>query len=164
MNLLIAGRHGIRLYQELRRSETAWQALRFYDPIEISVGIYIRINSLSSALSLASDLRYFIRRYSSVYLFEVSPGICCTHAMAKMRYISREKPFSNPWPWKLWIWIGGDGDIMRFYCHPLNDESFTPENFYGGYIFEVWCLKEEYSGDIYPIQGNLPDNLKKTPD
>jgi hypothetical protein len=153
MNLLIAARHGIRLYHELRKSETAWQALRFYEPIEIPVGVFIRVGSISAALSLVSDLRYFIRKYSSTYFFEISPGICCTHAVAKRRYINRENNISDPWPWKLWFWLGGDGEIKRFYCPPSDDNSIDGEKGYpGGYILEVWCLKEEFSCEVHQNQ------------
>ena len=157
MNLLIVGRPGIRIYHELRKSETAWQALRFYNPLEIDIGIYIPLNSLSAALSLASDLKYFIRKYSTVHLFEISPGLFCTHAVVKSRYISRNKSFEDPWPWKLWFLINTEKKINRFYCYPSDEAINNPEEYKGGYIFEVWCLRDEYSGENNLIFNRYPE-------
>ena len=108
MNLLVFSRPGIRLYQELRRSETAWKALRFYDPKETPVGIIVKVSSLSAALSLASDLKYFIRKFGSDYLFEITPGMYCTPSVARSRFLERE-PHPDPWPWKIGHPVKGDG-------------------------------------------------------
>ncbi|MDD1724337.1 MAG: hypothetical protein LUQ07_04315 [Methanospirillum sp.] len=145
MNLLIISRPGIRIYQELRRSETAWHALRFYNPIEISVGILVPVNSLSAALSLASDLKYFIRKYGTDQFFGISPGTYCTLAVAKTRYLNRESPpVTNPWPWKFWYWVTPDGEISRRY-HPFGQEHAEYEEINKcGYSFEIWCNEPEF--------------------
>ncbi|HOJ96737.1 MAG TPA: hypothetical protein PK024_07890 [Methanospirillum sp.] len=143
MNLLIFSRPGIRIYQELKRSETAWNALRFYDPIEIPVGILVQLSSLSAALSLASDLKYFIRKFGSEHLFEISPGVYCTPSVARTRYVERSSP-AHPWPWKIWYWVQGDGNLFKYTACPEMDTppgSLIP----AGYIYEVQCSEDEYS-------------------
>lgn len=143
MNLLIFSRPGVRIYQELRKSETAWHALRFYSPLEIPVGIVIPLSSLSAALTLASDLKYFIRKYSVDHLFELPHQICCTAAVAKSRYLTRDD-IPEPWPWKLWYFLPGDGSISRHEKPPVSCVSEENRSL-GGYVFEVWCSEEEYS-------------------
>ncbi|QXO95476.1 hypothetical protein KSK55_03500 [Methanospirillum purgamenti] len=142
MNLLIFSRPGIRIYQELRRSETAWHALRFYNPLEIPVGIFIQVSSLSAALSLASDLKYFIRKYGAEHLFEISKELYCTAAFATGRYTTREK-LPDPWPWKLWYWVVGDGTILKTQTPPGSISQVKTTQ--GGYLFEVICTEEEFS-------------------
>lgn len=144
MNLLIISRPGTRIFEELRRSETAWHALRFYNPVEISVGIWIPVNSLSSALSLASDLKYFIRKYGTDQFFGISPGTYCTLAVAKTRYLTRESPpVAKPWPWKFWYRVTSDGEISRRY-HPPGQDAGSEEIKKSGYIFEIWCNEQEF--------------------
>ena len=143
MNLLVFSRPGIRLYQELRRSETAWNALRFYDPKETPVGIIVKVSSLSAALSLASDLKYFIRKFGSDYLFEITPGMYCTPSVARSRYLERE-PHPDPWPWKIWYLVKGDGSLVKYYTFPQScnhdrDQASDED------VFEVLCSEEEFT-------------------
>ena len=142
MNLLIFSRPGVRIYQELRSSETAWNALRFYEHLEISVGITIRISSLSAALSLASDLKYFVRRYGADHLFEITPGVYCTPAVVNSWYVTRQ-PVVDPWPWKIWYWVKGNGEIEKYDVYK-GSFTFTDNRTMGGYVFEVHCSEEEY--------------------
>lgn len=144
MNLLILSRPGVRIYQELRKSETAWYALRFYEPIEIPIGIYIHLSSLSAALSLASDLKYFIRKYGSEHLFEVGSGIFCTATVAKSRYFKRDN-LPDPWPWKLWLRVDSEGLMQRFLTLPDGGFLKSDGKTKGDYIIEIKCSEEEYS-------------------
>jgi hypothetical protein len=143
MNLLIFSRPGIKLYRELRHSETAWNALRFYDPIENAVGVMIPVSSLSAALSLASDLKYFIRKYGSEYLFETNSRVYCTPSVARSRYLERE-PSVTPWPWKIWYIVRQDSNLEKYRTYSEVGD-YDGEDISGGYIFEVHCSKEEYA-------------------
>ncbi len=160
MNLLIFSRPGIRIYQELRRSETAWNALRFYGPIETPVGVVVQLSSLSAGLSLASDLKYVIRKYGSDDLFEITPVMDCTPSVAKSRYLVRET-IADPWPWKVWYWVKGDGSLGKYETYP---ESCTLDKNQtcGGYVFEVICSEEEYSVyRLFSPEEGKPDNSEK---
>mgnify|MGYP007070682515 CR=1 FL=1 len=161
MNLLIFSRPGIRLYQELRRSETAWNALRFYGPVETPVGIIVEVSSLSAALSLASDLKYFIRKFGSDYLFEIAPGMYCTPSVARSRYLERE-PHADPWPWKIWYRVKGDGNLVKYdtfpeLCTRDRDQACDED------VFEVLCSEEECTVcRLCAPEAVRPDNLQKT--
>lgn len=148
MNLLIISRPGIRIYHELRKSETAWYALRFYDPIEIPIGIYVLINSLSAALCLASDLKYFIRKYGAEYLLEIKPGLFCTAQVAKSRYLTRED-LPSPWPWKLFFHVDNKGLLQRFSTLPENGFPIKDGKTKGDYLITVLCSEEEFSVSHY---------------
>ncbi|HET6580969.1 MAG TPA: DUF5804 family protein, partial [Methanoregula sp.] len=75
MNILLIQREGIDLHHTLFASETSRLALRFYLPKKKSCGVYITVSTLGSALSLVSELRWYIRRYVREVLFEVSPNV-----------------------------------------------------------------------------------------
>ncbi|HQC13462.1 MAG TPA: DUF5804 family protein, partial [Methanoregulaceae archaeon] len=77
MNVLFLPREGVELYQELLSSETSRDALRFYRPAERHGGVMVTMASLGSALSLASDLRWYVRRYMRDVLFEISYAVFC---------------------------------------------------------------------------------------
>ncbi|NLV25615.1 MAG: hypothetical protein GXY48_00355 [Methanomicrobiales archaeon] len=143
MNLLIISRPGVRIYHELRKSETAWYALRFYDPLETPIGIYISIGSLSAALSLASDLKYFIRKYGIDHFFEVKPGLFCTSAVAKSKYLTRDNA-SGKWPWKIYVQIDSNATINRYSTLPENGIIVVDGKTQGDYLIPVYCTEEEY--------------------
>ena len=105
MNLLLISRPGIPLFRSLRESETAWDAIRFYGPIGLSIGVYIQVSTLAGALSLASDLKYFLRKYTADHLFQIKPGIFYTAALTRSRYLNRTYEVSEDWPFRLIYWI-----------------------------------------------------------
>lgn len=144
MNLLILSRPGIRIFQILRRSETAWHALQFYEPIEITVGLYIQVGSISAGLSLASDLRYFIRKYGVSHFFEIRPGIFCTPAIARGLYLDRNLPESHDVSNRYWLWIQNNGEVLRYRQRPEDIIYPGEEEEMGGYIFEIICNEQEY--------------------
>ncbi len=74
MNILLIQRDGVDLHHTLFASETSRLVLRFYHPKKNSCGVYITVSTLGSALSLVSELRWYIRRYVKETLFEVTPG------------------------------------------------------------------------------------------
>ena len=71
MNILLIQREGTDLHHTLFASETSRLALRFYHPRKVPSGVYITVATLGSALSLVSELRWYIRRYVRETLFEV---------------------------------------------------------------------------------------------
>ena len=89
MNILLIQRDGVDLHHTLFASETSRMALRFYHPKKKSCGVYITVSTLGSALSLVSELRWYIRRYVKETLFEVTPGIFCTRTLAQDVYYER---------------------------------------------------------------------------
>ena len=172
MNVLLISRPGIPLLRSLRDSETAWDAIRFYEPVSLSIGVYIPVSTLAGAISLTSDLRFFLKKYTTDHLFQIRPGIFSTAALTRSRYLTRDLEFSENWPYRLIYWIENMGRVVRFrkddynseelfnsprHISVINDdrdeeyhaekESSNPVIIDGiptGYIFEVWCTKPEY--------------------
>ena len=74
MNILLIQRDGVDLHHTLFASETSRMALRFYHPKKKPCGVCITVSTLGSALSLVSELRWYLRRYVKETLFEVKAG------------------------------------------------------------------------------------------
>ncbi len=158
MNLLLISRPGIPLLRSLRESDTAWDAIRFYGPVGLSIGVYIPISTLAGALSLASDLKYFLRKYTSDHLFQIKPGVYYTAALTRSRYLTRDNDVSDDWPFRLVYWIENLGKVIRvrkedwsgeeiFYQASEHGEEDTQNDDAGpmcGYLLEVWCTKPEF--------------------
>lgn len=83
MRLILIPRDGIDLYTTFFASETSREILRFYHPGKEPYGVSVGVVSLGAALSLASELRWYLRRYVALALFEMEPGRCCTLAYAR---------------------------------------------------------------------------------
>ena len=100
MNILLIQRDGVDLHHTLFASETSRLVLRFYHPKKKSCGVYITVSTLGSALSLVSELRWYIRRYVKETLFEVTPGIFCTRTLAQDVYYERTAVLGPAWPFR----------------------------------------------------------------
>jgi hypothetical protein len=160
MNLLLISRPGIQLLRSLRESETAWDAIRFYGPVSLSIGVYIPVSTLAGAISLASDLKYFLKKYTTDHLFQIKPGIYYTAALTRSRYLTRGDDVSEDWPFKLVYWVENLGRVIRIKKEDWNSEEILhqtvettdisstqasiDDEFLGGYLLEVWCTKLEF--------------------
>ena len=100
MNILLIQRDGVDLHHTLFASETSRMVLRFYHPKKKSCGVSITVSTLGSALSLVSELRWYIRRYVKETLFEVTTGIFCTHTLAQDVYYERTAVLGPAWPYR----------------------------------------------------------------
>lgn len=96
MNLLLIQKEGVDLYNTLLSSETSRGILRFYRPERRKYGMHITIATLGNALSLASELKWYVRRYVAAVLFEISENLYCTHEFA-MDIYEREEKMHEPW-------------------------------------------------------------------
>ncbi len=141
MNVLFLQKDDVDLYQVLIASETSRDALRFYHPRQAHGGISIAMASLGSALSLVSDLRWYVKRYMRAVLFEVSEGIYCSHPLAKEVYYDRSVILSGPWKYRFRYIIRDhiSVDMERLLpgerCNiPVSDNEV---------VLEVWCTSEE---------------------
>jgi hypothetical protein len=143
MNLLLLQNPDTDLYTILLSSETSRNILRFYRPRRLDHGILVMSASLGSSLSLASELRWYIRRYVSEVIFEIADGIYCTHALALDVY-HREIKMTAPWKYR-WLLIIGDamrhlrmdpGTSKTDYSHCLRENEGA---------WEIWGTEQEYS-------------------
>ncbi|NVO66348.1 DUF5804 family protein [Methanofollis tationis] len=95
MRLILVQRDGTDLYTTLFSSETSREILRFYRPEKTPYGVSVRVISLGAALALAAELRWYLKRYVALALFEMAPGRCCTLACAhaiEQREVDPDRP------------------------------------------------------------------------
>jgi hypothetical protein len=103
MDLLLLAKPGVHLYSLLHNSDTAWQAIRFYEHVNLGYGVLFSVSGCVSALALASDIRYYIRRYVAYHLFrtEHDRQIYATPALVTSRYLEHTDPFNDVWNYRL---------------------------------------------------------------
>jgi len=144
MNVFFLQREGINLYHTLHVSETSRMVLRFYHPKEWPGGVIIPIESLVSGLSIAGELRWYIRRYMQDVLFEFPGENFCTLALSRQIYYDREIKPEDDWPFRR-LYVIRKGHLVS--AEPIL-QGFT-----GGDIpffsqelarFRVWCTEQEY--------------------
>ncbi len=147
MRILLIQNEAVDLYAEFVASETSRTILRFYRPSRVSCGVMVTTASLGSALSLISELRWYIRRYVREVLFELTPGVYCTQALAEEVY-HRDARLEVPWPRRLLYGIQ-DGRLT----HILPLAAGTDASDYAGeledasHLLEVWDVPGEPAPD-----------------
>jgi hypothetical protein len=144
MNVLLIQREGTDLHHTLFSSETSRMVLRFYHPKKKPCGVYISCATLSSALSLVSELRWYVRRYVREPLFELETGIYFTHQLAQDVYYERTAVLGPGWPYrKLYGFV--EGKLVS--SVPMSPGS-TMEEYHQEYIgadrtIEIWCTGDD---------------------
>ena len=161
MKILIIEREGSDLYTTLYDSDTSRAMLRFYHPVRHPVGVEITTASLGSALSLVSELRWYLQRYVDEVLFTEDGSVYLTRSLAEAVY-ERGVTLSEPWPHRFRYRIhagkiyrspwdlaafgapaeGGPG-IAPPPPHPDSDQD---------QVLEVWSTSDEYAE---PDRGEL---------
>ncbi|WOF15597.1 hypothetical protein F1737_02305 [Methanoplanus sp. FWC-SCC4] len=143
MNLLFVQKEGVLLYKTLVSSETSRNILRFYKPKETEYGIIIENATLGSALSLVSELKWYIRRYVSEILYEISPELYCSHKFALEIY-ERDIKLGETWDFSKLIGIKENiiSDEIWMESHSSKEDypDFVDSN---DIVFEVWCSESE---------------------
>jgi hypothetical protein len=144
MHVLLVQTDDVDLYATLLKSETSRAVLKFYRPDRLDYGVRIRTTSLGSALSLISELRWYIRRYVKEVLFEVSHPVYCTQALAGQFY-ERDVKIESSWNYRrIYVFRGSElayssriqdsiaGEDYRDRCEPKDTR------------LEIWCTEEEF--------------------
>ena len=144
MNILLIQRDGIDLHSTLFASETSRLALRFYHPKKKPCGLTISLSTLSSALSLVAELRWYIRRYVREPLFELEPGIYCTHQLAQDVYYERTAVLGPGWTHRK-LYGFKNGKVIS--SVPMAPGS-TLDEYHQEYAdidrtIEIWCTPDE---------------------
>ncbi|MGD1004087.1 MAG: DUF5804 family protein [Methanoregulaceae archaeon] len=144
MNVLLIQREGIDLHHTLFESETSRLALRFYHPKKKPCGVYISVASLGSALSLVSELRWYIRRYIREVLFEVRTGVFCTHSLAQDVYYERVTVLVPDWPFRRLYGFQNGRLISAVVMTPKSTIVEYHQDIIGvDTMLEIWCTEEE---------------------
>ena len=100
MKVLLIQKEGTDLHSTLLASETSREVLRFYHPQKTDWGVCIEASTLGSALSVVSELKWYIQRYVSQPLCLLSNGIICTPSYAGIIY-EREGSVHDRWDWEI---------------------------------------------------------------
>lgn len=139
MRLLFLPKEGLDLFRTLLDSETSRRVLRFYHPRRSPFGVAVEVATLSSGLSLVSELRWYVRRYVSGALFEVAPGRYATLALASQVYYGRELRLHEPWDARHLL-VAQNGGVERIEI----DTGERPAECEGAdEVLEVWDVVEE---------------------
>jgi len=153
MNVLLIQKDGIDLHHILFVSETSRLILRFYHPKRLPCGVMLTVSSLASALSLASELRWYIRRYMQVVLFEVEKGIFCTQRLAEDVYYERAVILGKPWAFRR-LYGFSNGKLVSNIVMSAESviEEYHQELIGVDQPVEVWCTEDELGELVLPEQ------------
>jgi hypothetical protein len=162
MNILLIQREGIDLHHTLFASETSRLALRFYHPKKVPSGVYITVATLGSALSLVSELRWYIRRYVRETLFEVEKGIFCTQTFAQDVYYERTVILEKTWAFHRLYGFSHGNLVRQIVMSPGSAPQDYSRDLAGtDATIEVWCTEDEVEdiGEPIPLEdaGENPD-------
>ena len=152
MNVLLLQREGTDLHNTLYESETSRMALRFYRPRKLPCGVYISTASLGSALSLVSELRWYIRRYVREPLFEIERGVFCTHQLAQDVYYERTAVLGPDWKWRRLYGFREGKLLSQLVMSPGSTVDEYHQEYAGvDRAIEIWCTEDEVEDIGEPI-------------
>lgn len=145
MKILLIASDGIDLYDTLSASETSRLTLRFYRPERRPCGVAIMTGSLGSALSIVSELKWYVRRYVREVLYELPHGAYATQALADEIY-QRDVKIAPSWDLRLLYCFKGGSLVRKI---PM-DPSATTENMLTAEddvdtALEVWSIEPNAS-------------------
>lgn len=137
MEIIFIAKPGIQLFNTLQASETSRHILRFYRPKDAGWGIRIPVSTVSNALALMSELRWYIMRYTSEVLIEdTAYSVYLTRLLASAAYEDRSVSLAGDWKYRYRAAVTEDGSLIR--CPAGVD---TPAGTQVSFL--VWCLEVE---------------------
>ncbi len=152
MKILFLAKEDVDLFGTLQDSETSRGILRFYRPERLPYGVRIEVATLGIALSLVSELRWYVRRYMREVLFEVRDRIYCTHLLAREIYEREVTLNEGAFPRHLYgIRQGRIDRILEFSAADLPPKGWEEME----EILEVWGVEG--------VSSFSPDELETTP-
>ncbi len=144
MRILLVQKEGTDLYSTLRDSETSRILLRFYHPRKTDWGVCINIATLGSALSLVSELKWYLQRYVTIPLLILSNDTICTTGYAQIIY-GREESVHHEWDHEILFGIA-DGTLRGKLSVSPDSAINIVEEFSEGKdtVFRARCSEEEW--------------------
>ena len=137
MYLICIAKPGIDLEATLHASETSRHILRFYHPKNMKWGVRIEVATVSSALSLLSELKWYQMRYMSRTLIEdPEHGVYLTPRLAQSVYEDRTVVLSDVWESAYRTAVLESGEVINI---PMGVD--TPSD--TQVSFAVWGTAEE---------------------
>lgn len=114
MQVVCIAKQGVNLYQTLTDSETSRHILRFYHPEDIRYGVRTNVSTVSSALSLLSELRWYLMRYTAVSLIEdVEHSVYLTRELAGKVYEERSVQLGDTWEHSFRFAVTENGESFK---------------------------------------------------
>jgi hypothetical protein len=159
MKILLVPKPGVDLYRTLYDSETSRAILRFYRPGRHPWGVEITVSSLGSAVSLISELRWYVQRYIQEVLIDVGEGVIISRALAREVY-QRDLALTSPWPHRMRFRLQV-GRIRRSLIG--EGEAAPPETPVPGILspeamrLEVWTTPDEPVEDVVAEEEPVPE-------
>ncbi|HJJ36322.1 MAG TPA: DUF5804 family protein [Methanocorpusculum sp.] len=137
MEIICIGKQGVNLSDTLYVSETSRHILRFYHPQNTGWGIRVSESTVSNALALLSELRWYIMRYmADVLIEETRFGVYLTRNLAKAVYEDRSVTLTENWEYMYRAAVLDDGSML-----PVPRGMDTPAGTTVSFL--VWCMPEE---------------------
>ncbi|HJJ36922.1 MAG TPA: DUF5804 family protein [Methanocorpusculum sp.] len=137
MDIICIAKPGVHLWETLYASETSRHILRFYHPQDAGWGIRIPESTVSNALALLSELRWYIMRYmEDVIIEDARFGVYLTRHLAKAVYEDRSVALGEGWEHMYRAAILEDGSML-----PVPVGMDTPQGTRIAYL--VWCMPAE---------------------
>lgn len=141
MKILLIASEGIDLYDTLSASETSRLTLRFYRPERRPCGVAITTGSLGSALSIVSELKWYVRRYVRDVLYELPHGAYATQALADEIY-QRDVKIAPTWDLRLVYCFKGGSLVRKIPMEPsASPESMRAADDDYDTAIEVWSIE-----------------------
>lgn len=129
------------LYKTLSDSETSRHILKFYHPRKTAWGITLEVSTVSSSLSLLSELRWYISRYmKEVLIQDTEHNIYITRELARKVYEERTAVLSKKYTASFKICITEEDGCAR-----LPDTVENPPGTVQ--VFKVWDCEHAGSSD-----------------
>ena len=114
MQVVCIAKQGVNLFQTLTDSETSRHILRFYHPEDIRYGVRTNVSTVSSALSLLSELRWYLMRYTAVSLIEdVEHSVYLTRELAGKVYEERSVQLGDTWEHSFRFAVTENGESFK---------------------------------------------------
>ncbi|HJJ56193.1 MAG TPA: DUF5804 family protein [Methanocorpusculum sp.] len=139
MILVCISKPGINLYQTLSKSDTSRYILRFYHPKNLDYGISIEVSTISNALSLISEMHWYVVKYMKEVLIEDKEyNVFLTKKLAYATYDSRSVTLSKDWGCQYNICITNINDILYIPDNSIPIPADVVQT------YRVWGLEEEH--------------------
>jgi len=114
MKVLCIGKKDIDLYQVLSNSETSRHILRFYHPVRTEYGVMLEVSTVSNALSIINEIRWYIMRFMADVLIEDEEHrVYITRGLAREVYESRSVVLTSEWKYEFLVCVLESGECIR---------------------------------------------------
>lgn len=160
MNLIFIQKSGVDLYSILYTSETSRGILKFYRPVRLDYGVLIENMTLGSSLSLVSEISWYVKRYMTEVLLELSPDLFCSHAFSTDIY-TRNSKLKETWDYAKIIGIKNGEVLDELWISPHSSIEDYPKFCEAmDTVLEVWCSESEWKAAENDGLIAVPDEMK----